>query len=282
MESAQIQSDSVVNAVSYPTVHDFQNVHNFTLSKRSIYLDHTYVSIDKNISLKPVSIAFLNVCGLENKLCVPEFIEHVQKYEFFACAETKCNFYDDKQIEGYVPFANDFINENLSCRSGGVCLFVRETISNNCSVLKSKHNQYVLWIAIGQVLVGVVYVAPEGSKYSVVDLYEYLEQDITTHLIENELTSCFLIGDFNARTGLLSDVVEMPNELVNFCIDDESSEIIFENKYTCGPRLSSDKNVNKHGKKLLSLCKGHNMQIVNGRFGKKPHKLKTLVWWITQ
>lgn len=53
---------------------------------------------------------------------------------------------------------------------------------------------------------GVVYIQPEGSSYGDIEIFDRLESDIVSFCTEN--TKICLVGDFNARTGLLSDYID--------------------------------------------------------------------------
>lgn len=70
----------------------------------------------------------------------------------------------------------------------------------------------------------------------------------------------YLCGDFNCRTGQLSDSAEQLGleRYIDLPCDDEQA---FEIKN----RSSFDSVVNVFGHKLISLCKEQNMKIVNGR-----------------
>ena len=70
----------------------------------------------------------------------------------------------------------------------------------------------------------------------------------------------YLCGDLNSRCGRLSDRVDQLglDRYVNLPHEDEYS-------FTIEPRVSSDECVNIFGRKLISLCKQHDMVIMNGR-----------------
>ena len=56
-------------------------------------------------------------------------------------------------------------------------------------------------------LLGVVYIPPEGSKYTNVSAFEECELELLELLSCNDALVC-MCGDFNARTGNLCDLVE--------------------------------------------------------------------------
>ena len=74
------------------------------------------------------------------------------------------------------------------------------------------------------------------------------------------LGDVYLCGDFNSRTGSLSDFVEATglDRFVDLPASDEQSGYI-------PPRQSCDSVINAFGHKLISLCKEHDLKILNGR-----------------
>lgn len=64
---------------------------------------------------------------------------------------------------------------------------------------------------------GVIYIPPEGSKYSDISIYDQIESEIVSLLTDN--VKICLVGDFNARTGLLSDFVDFNNIISESMLD---------------------------------------------------------------
>ena len=75
-------------------------------------------------------------------------------------------------------------------------------------------------------------------------------------------SKCLINGDFNARTGNLSDITEMDyDDMDRTCMLDISYDIVdFIIK-----RSSLDSNINEYGRKLITLCQTTDSVIVNGR-----------------
>ena len=73
---------------------------------------------------------------------------------------------------------------------------------------------------------------------------------------------CLIYGDFNSRTGNLSDIIEMDyDDMDRTCMLDISYDIVdFINK-----RSSLDNNINEYDRKLITLCQTTDSVIVNGR-----------------
>ena len=87
---------------------------------------------DTPVKLKILS---LNVCGLCSKLCNPDFINYLVPYDIFCFTETKLDEYDDVCLEGYklLPLVNHL---NCKSKSGGICVFVRDTLFNMFMLIK--------------------------------------------------------------------------------------------------------------------------------------------------
>ena len=80
-----------------------------------------------------------------------------------------------------------------------------------------------------------------------------------------------LLGDFNARTGHLSDLIHPTdndddvNNFVNICEDNVHHGI---SHAPVAERVNSDSIVNNTGRRLIKLCRSLDMLIMNGGFGK--------------
>ena len=63
-------------------------------------------------------------------------------------------------------------------------------------------------------LLGIVYIPPEGSKYANDNNFEDICQDLIDLSNNNKLPIC-LMGDSNSRTGTLSDFEAFDDDLFN-------------------------------------------------------------------
>ena len=99
----------------------------------------------------------------------------------------------------------------------------------------------------------IAYNPPANSDYCNKDIYE----EISTHIIKHSCTTSqiLLIGDFNSRTGEILEYEEPDNMDENFI----PRELIPSKRKNC------DRGINQMGEKLIDLCKGHDLQILNGR-----------------
>jgi hypothetical protein len=167
---------------------------------------------------------------------------------------------DDVVIADFELFMNNRIKTSVA--SGGTALLVKPHLLPYIEILKGDCPG-VLWFKIKQeycgspFVGGIVYIPPENSPYSNITLFDSLENDLT-QFDQTNFTIC-LLGDFNARSGSISDV---PLEL------DVSTENVPCDIGISTERVSQDKTVNKYGKILVELCKNMGMHIANGRCGK--------------
>ena len=114
-------------------------------------------------------------------------------------------------------------------------------------------------------LLGVVYIPPEGSTYTNISAFEECESELLELLSCNDAFVC-MCGDFNAITGNLCDLVE--NNVFNDFGSGSATgglSTIMTNHYE---RQINANHCNKYGPLLTYLCKTANVLIVNGRM---PH-----------
>ncbi|CAC5387097.1 unnamed protein product [Mytilus coruscus] len=73
--------------------------------------------------------------------------------------------------------------------------------------------------------VGCSYVPPEGSKYSNLEAFDEIENELMSFKKVSDVHTA-LIGDFNAKTGILNDFVLADETLLNLFHLDTDNEII--------------------------------------------------------
>ena len=100
----------------------------------------------------------------------------------------------------------------------------------------------------------VMYNPPENSKYCNKDIYE--EVSLNLFKYSNSDSPIILIGDLNSRTG----------DLLDFLESDKNEDLNIQGRRIIPiKRRNYDQQTNKMGKKLVELCKDHDLQILNGR-----------------
>jgi hypothetical protein len=159
--------------------------------------------------------------------------------------------------------------------SGGLVLYFRDTFAGGVSLYK-KDCDDMIWVKLDAEFFGyekdmyvcLCYVLPGGSsRQGFVDVHtiERVQQTIVDIIFDTQHKCHFIeMGDFNARTGVLSDYV-LPDESDMYLPlpDDYTPDMITL------PRSSMDKNVvNENGRILLEMCKSTGHRILNGRKGR--------------
>jgi hypothetical protein len=113
----------------------------------------------------------------------------------------------------------------------------------------------------GNILLGVVYVPPENSKYSSIEIFNEIENDLL--LLEKSHTGGIcLVGDFNSRCNNMSDLPSDRECKYNSITD--NCTLYCSN---IPERISWDKGSNNYGKRLIELCLCQNVCFLNGRSG---------------
>ncbi|CAG2246714.1 unnamed protein product [Mytilus edulis] len=122
-------------------------------------------------------------------------------------------------------------------------------------------------------LFGCIYIPPENSKYSSEEAFTEIEEELL--FFSHDINNIALVGDFNSRTGHMSDIVEIDENLFDMLDIVNASEIMNENTLCVNnfikkgiplERYSEDKIiVNNYGRKLIELCKRCSLCFANGR-----------------
>ncbi|CAG2225518.1 C1QL [Mytilus edulis] len=122
-------------------------------------------------------------------------------------------------------------------------------------------------------LFGCIYIPPENSKYSSEEAFTEIEEELL--FFSHDINNIALVSDFNSRTGHMSDIVEIDENLFDMLDIVNASEIMNENTLCVNnfikkgiplERYSEDKIiVNNYGRKLIELCKRCSLCFANGR-----------------
>ena len=225
-----------------------------------------------------MKIATLNVCGLKKRSQYPDFVEYFDKYDLICFVETKLEDIDVISIPGFQCFSQPRKQKYIR-KSGGIALFAKDEIFQHCKYLATD-SDYVMWISIDKsrisidenLIIGITYAPPSQSRFFNDDELQTLENEITSMCSSHKYI--FITGDLNARTGILTDYVQLDEFLAEeFELDDETAH--FFDKTTILERLkiplsrtSNDIKTNNIGYWLVNICKNNNLFIVNGRVGK--------------
>ena len=195
-----------------------------------------------------------------NKLHSPLFKSAVGDAKIFGLIETHhvATEIDQLQLQGFKCFNVCRKKKRQGRNSGGIAVYVHETISKGVQKIPS-HGSENLLIKLKQAFFGLKrdlvfsfsYCVPENSSYQVreqLDIFGDLELKLSS-LGPHVDKIC--LGDFNAQTGLELDHIENgDNTDIPIPLD------IYEmDSLNYLPRQNLDRISNKYGEYLLSLCK---------------------------
>ena len=229
-----------------------------------------------------LSVAHINVAGLQDKSVFPEFKEFVNYFQFVFFTETHTDNLDTISIPGFTVLAKH--RSKMLKNSGGMDLAVSNSFdSDNIEILEN-NNELSFWFKVKNehihldkdLIMEVAYFPPVGSEYKNDECFEILQNDIIKCYNPNE-SYLLLTGDLNSRTKNISEIAQTDTELLEFCnIDSNDVENNDNSAYVvtileelglpiC--RKSLDSQSNTFGHRLIELCKNNNLVILNGRVG---------------
>ena len=227
----------------------------------------------------------LNVCGLTRKLKYQEFRECIIKYDILILSELKTDDTDLDEIReklGALDFKVYVKNRfKLSThRSGGVAICIKSKYDSMVRNVDSKC-KYVHWLHLDKkllnteknVLLGAIYIPPQGTQYSTIDSFDEIQGDLID-INANEKCDVILAGDFNSYTSTSIDYISIDtdNDITPDLEDLQPTTLNGENELDMigvqKIRCSLDKHkVNNYGARLLELCQVNSVFICNGRLG---------------
>ncbi|MES9880523.1 MAG: reverse transcriptase family protein [Sedimenticola sp.] len=225
-----------------------------------------------------MKIGTLNVCGLKSRILYPEFIDLVNLYDILCVTETKLDAFDIISIPNYTLFTKHR-KQNYFRKSGGIGIFVKDNISPFIQEIISD-SEYVHWLSVNKdftsleenIIIGTVYIPPSNSRFFNDDDFMNLEMEMVSMCSTYKYV--FVTGDTNGRTGEIADYTPADNFLSDL-FDYDMDSISFFNADNCltelgisKDRKSLDKRKNQIGYRLLDICRGNNLFILNGRIGK--------------
>ena len=123
-----------------------------------------------------------------------------------------------------------------------------------------------------QCIFGVVHLPCENSRYYFNDVFQEIENDMLELKAWYDLPVCIL-GDFNAHTQLMNDLIDFDHETAeltgcNLLVESRALDTLSKCPNFTAHRYNQDTaDVNKNGKQLISLCHTFYLCIINGRLG---------------
>ena len=199
-----------------------------------------------------------------NKLHDTDVWKDLIQYDIVFLQETHADDTSDIALPGFAPA----INHNRRRRgkthksSGGISVIMKKELREVTKCLPQS-NSDIVWLctktSTGPLYIGSVYIPPENSTYGrdhTANIWDRLQTDLEQLTTRGDVLVC---GDFNARTGTVTDYIAH---------DSDSNHYPLPDNYNCeltSKRTSMDNTVNKYGRKLASICLDNNMHILNGR-----------------
>ena len=209
-------------------------------------------------------VGSFNCQGIIGKIEDPNFLTNISKYDIFGVCETWLHRENEKlNIPNYKFYPLSRKCEKDQSR-GGVGWFVKEKLKKHIKSLYNISTENIFFCKIDKnyfnfdddVYIGMIYFPPENSsreKRIKVDHFKKLLEKVYQITSNNTV----LIGDFNARTKDLDDVI-YDEEDIDIIPDLTSSQIKYK-------RNNADNKVNKYGRKLVDYCIQTKSYIANGR-----------------
>jgi exonuclease III len=233
----------------------------------------------KHSKVRHLSIASWNINGLgntksktayNNKLLDTKFIEQVSKHDIIFLQETHLQKHDQINIKGYhcKTFNNNKVKSNGKT-DGGIATLFKTHLLEGISVLEQTRS-HSIWCKLDKDFFGLEkplficasYLPHDSSTYVLngdQDPLETLEQDILKHACNGYI---LLLGDLNARCGLLND--HIPGDSDDISVQNDNCDNYNVDKHL-GTRCCQDLTVNDRGKKITDLCIQSRLRILNGR-----------------
>ena len=242
---------------------------------------HKYVpkcGFNHSHSKQVLRLFSINVGGLSTKYDLGIIDLKIKEYDIIYLTETKTQFIENFVFNGFRAISMP-AKSNNSKYTGfhGICIYVREELFDDIKVEGDfSVSESIFWFIVDvksmglNFLTGVTYIPHEGSKYHNTGIFDNILFDLAKFRSKyNENMPVLMLGDFNARTGTLSDFIDV-NELDSDILGletDSSIKEVFCNLGIPQKRTNADIIVNENGKKLIDLCKVTDLKIMNGRIG---------------
>jgi hypothetical protein len=116
----------------------------------------------------------------------------------------------------------------MSKKSGGIVIIYKNKLENCLSFIQSE-SQFVQWVKIYNVafdiILGCVYVPPEGSKYSNSESFDEIEKELIALSKDSNMYSA-IVGDFNAKIGTLNDFIIPDETLLDLFYLDSDNDVL--------------------------------------------------------
>ena len=190
-------------------------------------------------------------------------------YDFVCISETKTHNIPTDEFQNFTVFTNEKNSRNVT-----LAILVNQKTSKKVSIIKNSESNCILWITVGssskpiEFILGAVYIPCQDSTYHDDYIFEEIESDLVSFNADYNVP-IILMGDFNSRTGSLSDLLDLEQNIFEADYLDVESNISQKlESFGIPPNRSNlDQNTNQNGNSLIDLCQCLDLKIVNGRCG---------------
>ena len=182
--------------------------------------------------------------------------------------ETKTNYISPDEFPNFDIFNFQHKTVEKSLNVIDVSILVNKKLKKkvnyvDCNIIFECNN--IVWLTVGnndivEFILGAVYLPCQTSRYFDKQIFDKISLDMLS-LNSKYDVPFILIGDFNARTGNLSDFCPVND---NDILDNQDIFQFLDIDFT---RSNKDKVTNLNGTGLIDLCKSFNLIICNGRIG---------------
>ena len=225
------------------------------------------------MDMKPsinLSIGYLNIEGIHDKVhgCKLDVLSKYLKCDIEILSETwgQCDHFSE--LENYNFIRNEAQKDASIKRgrsSGGIIIYYKKYLEK--LIKNIKQTKHYIWIDLNKELfynfnnnlkICVIYNPPMNSKYYNSHLIEDIEADILDFC--NDESAFLLIGDMNARTGIIDDYCTLDEKNIT-----NLNNVDVNENHPKTRRNNCDIQINQEGLKVIQLCKSFDLMILNGR-----------------
>ena len=97
----------------------------------------------------------VNVCGLNSKFKYTILQDYMKQFDAICLTETNCDLISDNEINGFKSFIMPKKNKK---HKHGICVFIREHITHNCTIIDKYVSESVLWIHLNKNVSGFEFI----------------------------------------------------------------------------------------------------------------------------
>ena len=260
----------------------YSDIHNHYYDENDIWTRNlSNEKTDPQKTKTTIKIISWNIHGLnEEKLSQCIVGCFLKRFDIILLTETWSTAGQSYGLDGfqYYDFHRGYKHSRARRGAGGQGVFIRNELSKGVDVMRN-HKDIIVWLKLKQsffgltedIMIGSIYIYPEDSTCIDEDQFVLLQKELGNLPCQESYILC---GNFNARTNVINDYILERNYgsdgLLSELLDDKSYNqaqvYTYLKNNNIVKRYSLDRRPpNRHGSRLIELCKTSNMFILNGR-----------------